>query len=171
MDDLKASLKKKYGDKTDAYIAAVLKAYPYVTKPSEYTDIDLNFRPMAVNQANAKSGLAGAAPVYMYVFEWQSPVNGGMYKAMHCMDIAFQFNNIARCEEMTGGGKDAYALAEKISSSWINFATKGDPNAAGLPKWPAYTAANGATMMFNVNNRIANHPDAELLKIAGSVKP
>ncbi|MDB5132192.1 MAG: carboxylesterase [Mucilaginibacter sp.] len=169
MDDVKAGLQKKYGDKTDAYLAAVKAAYPNTGKPSEYTDIDLNFRPLAIKQANAKA-VPGAAPVYMYLFTWQSPVNGGLYKAMHCMDIAFQFNNINRCEEMTGGGKDAYALADKISSAWINFAKTGNPNAAGLPKWPAYTPEGGATMMFNVQSTVRSHPDAELLKIASTAK-
>jgi para-nitrobenzyl esterase len=167
IDDVKAGLKKKYGDKTDAYIAAVNTAYPGTTKPSGYTDIDLNFRPLAIKQANAKA-VPGAAPVYMYLFTWQSPVNGGIYKAMHCMDIAFQFDNIARCQEMTGGGKDAIALAHKVSSAWINFARTGNPNAPGLPKWPAYTPDGGATMLFDIHCDVRNHPDGDLLKIADS---
>lgn len=170
MDEVKAGLQKKYGDKTDAYIAAVKAAYPDVTKPSGYTDIDLSFRPMAVKQADTKSSVKGAAPVYMYLFTWQSPVNGGIYKAMHCMDIAFEFNNIARCQEMTGGGKDAVALADKMSGAWINFAKTGNPNAPGLPKWPAYTAEGGATMLFNIQSTVRNHPDGDLLKIAASAK-
>jgi para-nitrobenzyl esterase len=93
-----------------------------------------------------------------------------MYKAMHCMDIAFQFDNIKRCEEMTGGGKDAYVLASKISSAWINFAATGNPNTPTLPQWPAYTTANGAVMILDVKPVVRNHPDAELLKIAAAPK-
>jgi len=169
MDDVTASLKKRYGDKTDAYLAAVKAAYPDVNTPAGYTDIDLNFRALAIKQADAKA-VAGAAPVYMYLFTWQSPVNNGMYKAMHCMDLAFQFDNIARCQEMTGGSKDAYTLADKMSSAWLNFAKTGDPNAPGLPKWPAYTAENGATMIFDSKCQLRFHPDGDLLKLAGSVK-
>lgn len=170
LEEVKAGLQKKYGDQTDAYMAAVKKAYPATSQPYQYVDIDLNFRPLAVKQADLKSGVSGAAPVYMYLFTWQSPVNGGIYKAMHCMDIAFEFNNIARCQQMTGGGKDAYALADKMSSAWINFAKTGNPNAPGLPKWPAYTAANGSTMLFDVQSEVREHPDGDLLKIAADHK-
>jgi para-nitrobenzyl esterase len=167
MDDVKAGLQKKYGDKTDAYIAAVNAAYPGTTKPSGYIDIDLNFRPLAIKQANMKA-IPGAAPVYMYVFAWQSPVNGGIYKAMHCMDISFEFDNIARCQEMTGGGKDAVELARKVSAAWVNFAKTGNPNAPGLPKWAPYTPDGGATMVFDIHSEVRDHFDADLLKIAAS---
>ncbi len=165
MEQAKGMLKKSFGDKADAYIAAVKKTYPNTVKPSDYTDIDLNFRPLSIMQANLKVS-SGTAPVYMYLFTWQSPVNDGIYKAMHCMDLAFQFNNIKRCEEMTGGGKEAYALAAKMSQAWINFARTGNPNAAGLPVWPKYTPENGATMIFDNVCALKNNPDKELLEIA-----
>jgi para-nitrobenzyl esterase len=68
---------------------------------------------------------------------------------------------------MTGGGKGAFALADKISQAWINFAKNGDPNAKGLPVWPKYTAANGATMIFDNISTVRNHHDEDLLNIAG----
>jgi len=71
---------------------------------------------------------------------------------------------------MTGGGKDAYALASRMSSAWINFARTGNPNAPGLPKWAAYTAAGGATMIFDVKCEVRDHPDAELLKVVSTGK-
>jgi para-nitrobenzyl esterase len=168
MDDAKKELQKKYGDKTDAYITAVNKAYPNTTKPSDYIDIDLGmFRPGVIRQANQKAG-AGGAPVYMYMFGWQSPVFDGRFKAVHCMDIPFEFNNISRCEEMTGGGKDAYKLSDKMSQAWINFAATGNPNAKGLPDWPKYNAENGALMFFDNKSEIKYSHDKELLQMASA---
>jgi len=164
MDAARTSLQKKYGEKADAYMAAVLKAYPETTKPSDYIDIDNIFRPGAIRQANQKA-IPGAAPVYMYLFTWQSPVLDGAFKAMHCMEIPFVFDNISRCEEMTGGGKDAYALADKMSSAWANFARTGNPNAKGLPSWPAYTAENGAVMIFDNKCQVKTFPDKDLMSI------
>ena len=165
MEGVKTTLQKKYGDKTDAYLAAVKKAYPETVKPSDYIDIDFNFRPLTVRQANTKA-IPGAAPVYMYLFTWQSPVLDGAYKAMHCMEIPFVFDNISRCEEMTGGGKEAQTLADKMSRAWIAFARTGNPNHKGLPTWPPYTAENGATMILDKVNQVKNNPDKELLQMA-----
>ncbi|MEZ4904214.1 MAG: carboxylesterase family protein [Spirosomataceae bacterium] len=158
-------LKNRYKDKTEAYLAAVKKAYPNDTKPSDLMDVDLMFRRGAVSQAKAKAAISGGAPTYMYMFNWQSPVMDGKYKAIHCIEIPFVFNNIARCEEMTGGTKEAYLLADKVSQAWINFAKTGNPSHTGLPKWEPYTEAKGATMMFDNKCTVSNHHDEELLKV------
>ncbi len=158
-------IRKTYGEKAEAYKAAVLKAYPNDTKPSDLIDVDSRFRPGSVVQANTKSGLAGGAPVYMYLFTWQSPVMDGKYKAVHCMELPFVFNNIARCEEMTGGFKDAYDLADKMSSSWISFAKTGNPGHKGLPVWPAYNAKNTSTMHFNNTCEVKPQLDKELFDL------
>jgi para-nitrobenzyl esterase len=165
MEDAKKNLQKKYGDKTDAYLTAVKKAYPETIKPSDFVDIDFFFRPGAIAQANAKVAMGGA-PVYMYLFCWQSPVMDGAYKAIHCMEIPFVFNNIDRCEEMTGGGKDARELADKVSSAWVNFARTGNPNSKALPAWTPYQPANGAVMFFDRQCQLRNSPDKDLLTIA-----
>jgi para-nitrobenzyl esterase len=160
-------IQKQYGIKTDAYLEAVKKAYPKDTKPSDWIDIDTRFRSGTVFQANGKSAVAGSAPVYLYLFAWQSPVMDGKFKALHCLEIPFAFNNIARCEEMTGGTKEAYLLSEKMSQAWLNFAKTGNPNHAGLPKWEPYNEAKGVTMFFDNECTIQNHHDAAFLKITG----
>jgi para-nitrobenzyl esterase len=143
------AIKKRHGVNADAYVAAVKKAYPADTKPTDLLDVDAQFRPGAVVQANRKAAVPGGAPVFMYLFTWQSPVMDGRFKAVHCMELPFVFNNVARCEEMTGGTKEAYALADRMSQSWINFARSGNPGHKNLPTWPAYTPANTATLHFD----------------------
>ncbi len=168
LDTVMAIIKRQRGDKADAYIAAVKKAYPNDTKPTDLIDVDAMFRPGAVAQANQKSAISGGAPVYMYLFTYQSPVLDGKYKAIHCIEIPFAFNNIARCEEMTGGTKEAYALAEKVSGAWINFVRNGNPNHKGLPNWDAYTAANTATMHFDNKCELKPQLDKELFEIVAA---
>lgn len=165
LEKINEIIRAQKGDKAAAYIAAVKKAYPDDTRPSDLLDVDVTFRPGAVAQANEKSAL-NAAPVYMYLFTWQSPVMDGKYKAVHCMDIPFAFNNIARCQEMTGGNKDAYALADKVSAAFINFARSGNPNNKGLPNWPAYTSSNTATMHFNNKCEVKPQLDKELFDLS-----
>jgi para-nitrobenzyl esterase len=163
-------IKKTHGDKADAYVAAVKKAYPNDTKPTDLLDVDVMFRPGAVVQANEKSSVVGGAPVYMYLFTWQSPSLGGKFKAVHCMELPFVFNNIARCEEMTGGTKEAYILADKMSQSWINFARNGNPNHKDLPNWMPYNAQNTATMFFDNQCVVKPQQDKELFQLLAPPK-
>jgi para-nitrobenzyl esterase len=157
-------LQEQYGDKTQAYIAAVKKAYPNDARATDLIDVDDLFRQSAIKMADLKVK-GGSAPVYMYLFTWQSPVLDGNYKALHCMEIPFVFDNISRCEEMTGGGKEAHALAAKISQAWISFARSGNPNHKGLPAWQKYTPENGATMLLDNVCIEKYHHDKELLAI------
>lgn len=163
-----AYIQQQYGPKAAAYVKAVKKAYPNDTKPTDLIDVDVMFRPGAVMQANMKSALSDGAPVYMYLFDWQSPVFDGKYKAMHCMELPFVFNNIARCEEMTGGTPEAYALAEKVSQAWINFAKTGNPNHAGLPQWPVYNAKKTPTMHFDNRCEVKPQMDKELFELVAA---
>ncbi|SNR74350.1 para-nitrobenzyl esterase [Maribacter sedimenticola] len=163
-ETIMAHIKETYKDKADAYIGAVKKAYPKDTDPKDLLDVDTMFRPGAVMEANDKSSLNGA-PVYMYLFTWQSPVFDGKYKALHCMELPFVFDNIDLANHMTGGGEEAHKLAKKMSKAWINFARTGNPNHDGLPEWPAYNSKNTATMHFNTTCEVKPQLDKELFEI------
>lgn len=167
LEEVKGILKNQYKDKADAFIAAVKKVYPNDTLPSDLMDVDVRFRPGAVNQAKQKAAL-NEAPVYMYLFTWQSPILDGKFKSFHCMELPFVFNNIARCEEMTGGRKDAYVLADKMSAAWIAFARTGNPGHKGLPAWPAFNAEKTATMHFNTVCEVKPQLDKELFELSGN---
>ena len=158
-------IKDTYKENADAYIKAVKKAYPTDTDPKDLLDVDTMFRPGAVLQANDKSALKDGAPVYMYLFTWQSPVFDGKYKALHCMELPFVFDNISLANQMTGGGEDAQVLAEKMSGAWINFAKTGNPNYKNLPEWPAYNEDNTATMHFDLECKVNPQMDKELFEL------
>ncbi len=162
-EQIVAQLRQKYGDRTNDFLKAFEKAYPNY-KPMDLVDIDFVFRPSAVAQANLKSAQQGA-PVYMYMFAWESPVMDGLLRSTHCMDIPFVFNNAVRHASMTGGGMDAVKLADKMSSAWLSFARTGNPNVESLPKWDPYTANNGTTMWFDNQCEVKHHHDKELLEV------
>lgn len=165
--EVKAHIKETYKEKSDAYVAAVKKAYPNDTNPSDLLDIDTMFRPGAVEQANKKSNIENGAATYMYLFTWQSPVFDGKYKSLHCMELPFVFDNIERGKNMTGGGEQAHVLADKVSSAWLNFAKTGNPNHKGLPDWPAYDKTKTATMHFDTSCEVKPQLDKELFELVG----
>ena len=112
------SCKQRYGDRTEDFLVAFAKAYPNY-QPKDLVDVDFVFRPSAVEQAKLKAAQQGA-PVYMYMFAWESPVLDGMFRSTHCMEIPFAFNNAVLHASMTGrrcrsaglGREDEQRLAE-----------------------------------------------------------
>src|SRR5262245_7823059 len=158
-NELAERVKAMYGERSGQIIAAFRKANPKA-KPFDILSFisTVPTRHNAVTQAELKAA-QGAAPAFLYLFTWQTPVLDGRPHAFHCAELAFVFDNIDRCVNMTGGGPDARALAAKTSEAWIAFARKGDPNHPGLPKWPAYTADKGATMILDNKCEVKNDPD------------
>lgn len=107
---------------------------------------DTLFRDGAINQARNKAK-QGTADVYLYMFNWKP--EGNTLGACHGMELPFMFNNIELQPEMTGATKDAYDLADKMSSAWIAFIRSGNPNTKGLPEWKPFEESKEATMIFD----------------------
>ena len=154
-------LKGRYGEGTERFLELFAKAYPG-SKPADMLDADFVFRPSAIEQALRKS-LQGAAPVYMYMFNWESPVLDGILRSTHCMEIPFVFNNADRHASMTGGGTQAMKLASKMSHCWAEFARCGKPSAEGLPEWEPFEAEKRAVMFFVNTCKMSYSHDKELM--------
>ncbi|MBQ7629748.1 MAG: carboxylesterase/lipase family protein [Selenomonadaceae bacterium] len=161
-EQIEQKLREKFGANTEKIKSAFREAYP--NKPiANALYVDSWQRTRAVKTAKIKSDQA--APVYNYIFAWETPIMGGFAMAYHCSEIPFAFNNIELSAEATGATKNAYALAEKISQAWINFARTGNPNTQELPKWEKFTRESGATMIFDDKSALRYHHDENLMKI------
>jgi para-nitrobenzyl esterase len=110
-------------------------------------------------QAERKAA-QNSASVYLYQFNWRSPVLDGKFKSMHTMVNPFIWNDIEGSRALTGGGDEAKALAKQMSDAWVAFAATGNPNAAksGLPDWPAFNTIKRATMLFDNHSIVMNDP-------------
>ncbi|MDH3371811.1 MAG: carboxylesterase family protein [Gammaproteobacteria bacterium] len=165
-DRAKAKVAERFGDKADAVAAAFLKAYPNKTYADAYF-VDTRSRPGTMNNTLLKAR-QGGAPVYSYVFAWESPVMDGIGMSWHCSEIPHVFNNAMLVPTATGGGPDAQAMSHRVSQAWINFARHGDPSHDDLPDWPAYTVDGGATMIFDNVSDVRFHHDSELFEVVAS---
>jgi para-nitrobenzyl esterase len=109
-----------------------------------------------------------AAPVYMYYLVWETPVLGGRFRSPHTLDIPLMFDNVDKARVLVGPGPQPEAIAKQMSGAWLAFARSGDPNTASLPHWPSYTAERRATMLFDVESRVADDPNGEVRKVLES---
>ena len=98
-----------------------------------------------------------AAPVFVYLFTWETPVLGGKLKSPHALEIPFVFDTV-QTSGLTGDSPTRFALADKMSRAWLAFAHKGNPNHEGIPNWPPYSVEQRPTMMFNDQCKVENDP-------------
>jgi para-nitrobenzyl esterase len=161
-DDLPARLNPFLaGADAAPVIAGMRKIFP----ASDASDIYFRvatyryFRKDAVSQAGRKFKDRGA-PVWMYRLDWESPVEGGKWKALHAVDVPFVMDTVAATSSMIGIGSEQQRLADFMSEAWIAFARTGNPQTKMLPKWPTFNTTRRATMIFNVTPRVADDPDS-----------
>ena len=137
------------GADTDRVIALYRRLHP-TTNPAELLIAiltDSNFRIRSLTLAQRKAAQAGA-PVYLYAFQWETPVHGGRLKAPHAMDVPFTFDTLEFVGS-TDRSPQAHELAARMATTWAAFARTGSPDNAAIPPWPAYNAETRKTMILN----------------------
>ncbi|MGV1683864.1 carboxylesterase/lipase family protein [Sphingopyxis sp. NJF-3] len=85
-------------------------------------------------------------PVFAYYYTHPEPGPGSeMFGAFHSAEIPYVFNALSASPERPFTAADR-AIAETMSHLWANFVKRGDPNGAGLPRWPAFAGVGGEVM-------------------------
>src|SRR5438270_716997 len=123
---------------------------------------DVVFRIPAVRLAEKQSALGN--DVYMYRFDFETPVFGGVLGACHALEIPFVFDSLGRggTEMFVGEVDDRMrTLARRMHDSWVAFARPGRPEADGLPEWPQYTEQRRATMLFGLEQSVVDDPGGD----------
>jgi para-nitrobenzyl esterase len=141
-----ARAKMQYGELADTY----LKLYPASADAdvaaagaqAQNDEINWNMRQFAA--AQTKKGKKG----YAYFFT-RVPLRNGQPQpngASHTAEISYVFNHPYSNGQLEWNDVDR-KLADTMSSYWVNFATKGDPNGSGLPSWPVYKDHSSGRVM------------------------
>lgn len=147
------------GESAPAVLAAYRAADPGASPADLLIAIltDAQFRLRSLLVAERRAAAPGAAPVFMYGFEWETPVFEGRLKSPHALDVPFVFDTLDLTR--AGGGSEAgAALAGVVAETWIAFARTGRPSHDAMPEWPAYEAARRATMMLDTTCRVVDDP-------------
>lgn len=112
----------------------------------------------------AKSFVAVGDPAYIFLFSY---VPAAMKERMkygpgHGTDISYAFDNLGQ------GGfgpppppptDEEKEVARMMNAYWINFAKTGNPNGAGLPKWPVYSPKTNEILDFQSDGKPVCKPD------------
>jgi para-nitrobenzyl esterase len=118
---------------------------------------DFQFRKNTMHIADMKAN-SGSAPVYYYVFDWKTPVYGGVLRTPHTLEVPFVFGSTRAAVASVGTGPEVASLTKTFQSTWATFARAGDPNNSTLPQWPAYDGKAKPSMMMGVRSRVENDP-------------
>jgi len=136
----RTALKKRGGPVTPAEILSAIQT-------------DIMFRIPALELAQAQTD--NKAPTYSYLFNWKSPVMGGMLGACHALEIGFVFGT--NDDMLCGTGPEADKLSECMQDAWIAFAKTGNPSCKCMGDWPVY-GKDRNTMIIGKNNHVEVAP-------------
>ena len=148
-------------DKSDELINTYRLTRPGATPHDILVAVTTDLMRVASIRLAERKTRGGPAPVFMYLFTWESPALDGVLKSCHTLEMPFVFNNVEPPVSMLGDSVERLELAKKMSSAWIAFARKGVPNHDGIPLWPAYETDRRSTMLFNDECRVEEDPQGD----------
>lgn len=151
-ENLPEAMKPYLGERSAEIVAKYRAAQPHL--PADQLGLiivgDLGVRMMSLQMVERKLAQK-AAPAFVYLFAWETPVLGGRLRSCHTLEIPFVFNTLDGAA-ITGDDPARLKLGDAMSKAWIAFARSGNPG------WPAYDLEARPTMVFDLRSRVENDP-------------
>lgn len=114
----------------------------------------------AFARLTARAFGTSTTPSYIFRFSYIPDANKAEWTdgAPHGADVPFVFatQDAAYGERTTDTDR---AVGRATNAYWANFAKTGNPNGAGLPKWPHHTIGNDQILDFQTDGKIASKRD------------
>ncbi len=163
-------VRQRWGDLVDDY----LNLYPAGSDEEATRSSQMAFRDEMAWHMRLYASLQAkrGKRAYWYFFTHEPPYapSARNLKAAHTVEIPYVFNNLraprvfpdASSPELSSASASERALAERVSSYWVNFARTGDPNGTGLPRWPAFSGVSATPLSIGEINET---PDPRRLAI------
>ena len=145
----------------DQDATAIIEGYRLLEPEADAADIYLEATTDArwlaghVTLAERRAAQNGA-PTWLYLFNWNTPVDGGRWRSPHALEIGFVFDNVANSESMSGIGEVQQQVADIMADTWIAFARTGRPDNARLPAWPPYDLDSRPVMVLDESPELVN---------------
>lgn len=168
-DGLAARLRSELSEDWERVLKVYRGARPAASPSEIYVAIrSARFAGIGSTVIAERKAAQGGAPVFAYRFDYEleRTIPGTDYPlgAMHALDIAFKFNNVAGlsvggAENLAGERPERLVAGRNMSSMWAAFARSGDPSIEGLPNWLPYDTQTRSTMLINENCRVVSDPD------------
>jgi len=155
---LPTALARNYPDAdVDAIVAGYRALQPEADPVDVYFEATTDARWLAGHVLQAQRKVEqGGAPTWLYLFNWDTPVDGGKWRSPHALEIGFVFDNVANSESMSGVGEEQQKIADMMADTWIAFARSGNPNNGAIPEWPPYNLEKRPVMVFDVEPETVN---------------
>jgi para-nitrobenzyl esterase len=113
---------------------------------------------------------------YLFFFTQNPPGPAGEadLPATHASEVPYVFNNLGQLPlfpdgsdpELAAASSDDLAVADRMSSYWVNFARNGDPNGPGLPTWLPYRSGGAVeAAILDAHPSLERLPSVERLSV------
>ena len=123
---------------------------------------DTRFRVGSVDFMDLRAK-SGAAPIYGYIFTYESAFKGGVLTG-HGGELPFMFGNADHNIAMFRG-EETERLRLAMSRSWAAFAYTGNPNCPYTPEWPEHKPETRYCMAFGNQIFLKENHDEKLMKL------